>query len=68
MGQSNAVYIDPEVAYLYTGEILTRRSISTVRLTVHSRSVTNTELFVFLWTESILKAELFENDDVTVIT
>ena len=32
------------------------------------RKRSSNRIFVFVWTENILKTELFENDDVTIIT
>ena len=31
------------------------------------RKRSSNRIFVFVWTENVLKTELFENDDVTVI-
>ena len=68
----------------YTGGIWKRSFISTVRLSVHTnpaqkRSFSKTLFkseefenadfpFSPMWTKNILKTELFDNDDVTIIT
>ena len=67
----------------YTWEILKRSFISTVKLTVHTKpwrkqsfskrlskpgEFENDGFFIFVWTKHVLKTELFENDDVAIIT
>jgi len=66
----------------YAGKIWNRSFTSTIRPTVHTNSVTKAELFkktlqtggiwkgrlcVWVWTENILKTEIFENDDDAII-